>query len=141
MTPCATTTAPTTKQVHAILWRYIGQAHRKGNLPGRITLDDWWYTGPGGKELVASGRKPAGHDQSAFQGIHALKPLILVDEACGVPKSIFDAVDALATNSNSRVLAIGNLMIRGHISRRSVSAFDTPAYTGEKTPWVSGPAR
>jgi len=85
--------------------------------------------------------KPAGHDQSAFQGIHALKPLILVDEACGVPKSIFDAVDALATNSNSRVLAIGNLMIRGHISRRSVSAFNTPAYTGEKTPWVSGPAR
>jgi hypothetical protein len=32
----------------------------------------------------------------------------LVDEACGVPKSIFDAVDALATNSNARVLAIGN---------------------------------
>jgi hypothetical protein len=39
--PFATTTAPTTKQVHAILWRYIGQAHRKGNLRGRITLDDW----------------------------------------------------------------------------------------------------
>ena len=106
--PFATTTAPTTKQVHAILWRYIGQAHRKGNLPGRITLDDEWYMGPGGKELVAFGRKPADHDQSAFQGIHALNPLILVDEACGVPKSIFDAVDALATNSNARVLAIGN---------------------------------
>jgi hypothetical protein len=30
--PFATTTAPTTKQVHAILWRYIGQAHRKGNF-------------------------------------------------------------------------------------------------------------
>jgi hypothetical protein len=43
----ATTTAPTTKQVHAILWRYIGQAHRKGNLPGMITLDDEWYMGPG----------------------------------------------------------------------------------------------
>jgi hypothetical protein len=82
--PFATTTAPTTKQVHAILWRYIGQAHRKGNLAGRITLDDEWYMGPGGKELVAFGRKPADHDQSAFQGIHALSPLILVDEACGV---------------------------------------------------------
>jgi hypothetical protein len=70
--PFATTTAPTAKQVHAILWRYIGQAHRKGNLPGRITLDDEWYMGPGGKELVAFGRKPADHDQSAFQGIHAL---------------------------------------------------------------------
>ena len=39
----ATTAAPTTKQVHAILWRYIGQAHREGQLRGRITLDDEWY--------------------------------------------------------------------------------------------------
>src|SRR4051794_2006067 len=119
--PFATTTAPTTKQVHAILWRYIGQAHRKGNLPGRITLDDEWYMGPGGEELVAFGRKPADHDQSAFQGSHALNPLILVDEACGVPKSIFDAVDALATNSNARVLAIGTQTIQRRTSLRSAS--------------------
>jgi hypothetical protein len=143
--PFATTTAPTTKQVPAILWRYIGQAHRKGNLPGRITLDDEWYMGRGGKELVPFGRKPADHDQSAFQGIHALNPLILVDEACGVPKSIFDAVDALATNSNARVLAIGNpddpSSHFAHICKPgsgwhviTVSAFDTPAYTGEKVP-------
>jgi hypothetical protein len=143
--PFATTTAPTAKQVHAILWRYIGQAHRKGNLPGRITLDDEWYMGPGGKELVAFGRKPADHDQSAFQGIHALNPLILVDEACGVPKSIFDAVDALATNSNARVLAIGNPDDpSSHFAQIckpgsgwhviTVSAFDTPAYTGEEVP-------
>jgi hypothetical protein len=64
--------------------------------------------GAGGKELVAFGQKPADHDQSAFQGIHALNPLILVDEACGVPKSIFGAVHALATNSDARVLAVGN---------------------------------
>jgi hypothetical protein len=62
---------------HAILWRFIGQAHRKGNLPGCIKLDDEWCMGPGGKELVAFGRKPADHDQSAFQGIHALSPAYL----------------------------------------------------------------
>jgi hypothetical protein len=28
------TTAPTTAQVEAILWRYIGNAHRKAGLPG-----------------------------------------------------------------------------------------------------------
>jgi hypothetical protein len=131
--------------VHAILWRYIGQAHRKGNLPGRITLDDQWYMGPGGKELVAFGRKPADHDKSAFHGVHALNPLILVDEACGVPKSIFDAVDALATNSNARVLAIGNpddpsshfaqiCKPRSCWHVITVPAFDTPAYTGEEIP-------
>lgn len=107
--PFATKTAPTTKQVHAILWRYIGQAHRKGKLVGRTTLDDEWYAGPGHKELVGFGRKQADTEQSAFQGIHALTPLIVVDEACGVPKSIFDAVDSLATNNNARVLAIATL--------------------------------
>jgi hypothetical protein len=101
--------------------------------------------GPGGKELVAFGRKPADHDQSAFQGIHALNPPILVDEACGVPKSIFDAVDALATNSNARVLAIGNPDDpSSHFAQIckpgsgwhviTVSAFDIPAYTGEEVP-------
>ena len=121
------------------------ETHRKGNLSGRITLDDEWYMGPGGKELVACGRKPADHDQSAVQGIHAQNPLILVDEACSVPKSIFDAVDALATNSNARVLAIGNPDDpSSHFAQIckpgsgwhviNVSAFDTPAYTGEDVP-------
>jgi hypothetical protein len=37
--PFATTTAPTTKQVNAILWR-TSAGSSQGNLPGRITLDD-----------------------------------------------------------------------------------------------------
>jgi hypothetical protein len=45
-------------------------------------------------QSLTFGHKPADQDQSAFQGIHALSPLILVDEVCRVPKSIFDAVDA-----------------------------------------------
>jgi hypothetical protein len=40
------TTAPTSHQVDAILWREIGRAHRKGSLPGRITLDSKWRLGP-----------------------------------------------------------------------------------------------
>jgi hypothetical protein len=62
------TTAPTTPQVEAILWRYMGNAHRTAVLPGRITLDARWYIGD---ELVAYGRKPADYDPAAFQGIHA----------------------------------------------------------------------
>lgn len=104
------TTAPTTAQVKAILWREIGRAHRKGNLPGRITGDaEWKYAwGAGPDELIAFGRKPADYDPSAFQGIHARYVLIIIDEAGGVPKPIFDAVDSLATNEYARVLAIGN---------------------------------
>jgi hypothetical protein len=109
------TTAPTTPQVEAILWRYMGNAHKKGGLPGRITLDAKWYIG---NELVAYGRKPADYDPAAFQGIHARYVLVIVDEAGGVPKAIFDAVDALA----GRPLALDP-----DGDRPTVARFDVPA--------------
>jgi len=104
----AVTTAPTAAQVSAILWREIRRAHRKGGLQGYITsgsVPEWKLDGC---EPIGYGRKPADEDQAAFQGIHSRYPLIVVDEAGGVPRTLFDAVDALATNENARVLAIGN---------------------------------
>jgi len=101
------TTAPSAAQVEAILWREIERLHRVNNLTGQINMGNnpqWKF----GKEMVAYGRKPADYDQVAFQGIHALYVLVIIDEADGVPKSLFDAIDALATNENARVLAIGN---------------------------------
>lgn len=100
-------TAPTNAQVAAILWREIGKAHKKGALVGSITTSgypQWKIDG----ELVGYGRKPSDYDQSAFQGIHARYVLIIADEACGIDRGLFDAIDALATNENARVLAIGN---------------------------------
>lgn len=99
-------TAPTFPQVNAIVGREIRHAHRKAGLPGRITLDAHWYLGD--DQLVGYGRKPADYDQAAFQGIHARYVLVVIDEACGVPKTLYDAVDSLATNEHARVLAIGN---------------------------------
>lgn len=106
----AVTTAPTDPQVKAILWREIGRAHRRGALKGRITLDAQWKMsmGLGPDELVAYGRKPADYAGVAFQGIHAVKVLVVIDEAGGVSQMIFDAADSLATNVHARVLAIGN---------------------------------
>jgi hypothetical protein len=71
--------------------------------------------------------------------------LVIIDEAGGVPKSIFDAVDALATNIDARVVAVGNLDDpASHFATickpgsgwhvETISAFDTPAYTGERVP-------
>lgn len=107
------TTAPTDPQVKNILWREIGRTYRKGpggRLKGRITLDAQWKIphALGPDEPVGYGRKPADTDPAAFQGIHARYVLVVIDEACGVPKAIFDAVDSLATNIDARVLAIGN---------------------------------
>jgi hypothetical protein len=62
-----------------------------------------------------------------------------------VPKSIFDAVDAFATNIDARVVAVGNpddpashfaaICKPGsgwHVE--TIGAFDTPAYTGQEVP-------
>lgn len=138
------TTAPTGRQVYAILWRYIRRMHNAFGLPGRITLDADYYLSIGGTdELVGYGRKPADYDPAAFQGIHAKYVLVIVDEACGVPVALFDAVDSLVTSEGSRVLAIGNpddpsshfkKACEEWESRITVSAFDAPCFTGEEVP-------
>jgi hypothetical protein len=69
-----------------------------GNQP------EWWVE----KELIGYGRKPSDYNQDAFQGIHARYVLVIVDEASGIPRQLWDAIDSLATNENARVLAIGN---------------------------------
>jgi len=98
------TSAPTDKQVKAILWREIGRMHRAGGLPGRTNLSEWYI----GQELVAFGRKPADHDPTAFQGLHAEYMLLVWDEACGLPKTMWDAGSSLVANEHGRTLAIGN---------------------------------
>jgi hypothetical protein len=98
----AVTKVPTTPQVEAILWRCMGNAHRKQACPGESPCMPSGYIG---NELVVYRRKPAEYDPAAFQGIHGGYVLVIIDEAGGVPKSIFDAVDALATNVDARVVA------------------------------------
>lgn len=100
-------TAPTSAQVSAILWREIQRAHKKGAFRGSITTAGYPQWKIGG-ELVGYGRKPADYSQSAFQGIHARYVLVIVDEACGVDVNLFNSVDSLVTNVHARVLAIGN---------------------------------
>jgi hypothetical protein len=100
-------TAPSVPQVDAILWREIRKLRRTLGLRGRIIGGGYpqWLVGD---ELIGYGRKPQDYDQTAFQGIHAPKVLVVIDEADGVPKDLFDAADTLATNEYARVVAIGN---------------------------------
>jgi hypothetical protein len=142
------TTAPTSAQVKAILWRYIRQGHGKGGLVGRVMQTaEWKMPAASGDELVGYGRKPADWQTSAFQGIHAPEGvMVVIDEACGVGKQLFVDADALATTDASRVLAIGNPddnashfhtvcsgAERGWNTIK-ISAFDSPNLTGEKVP-------
>lgn len=100
----AMTTAPTGHQVKALLWKEVGRAHARGGLPGRLNLTEWWYAA----ELVGMGRKPADTNPDALMGLHARRVLVVTDEASGVAPAIYEALEGLVTNDDSRMLAIGN---------------------------------
>lgn len=98
------TSAPSDKQVKAILWREINRLHTRIGLAGRTNLTEWFI----GKEMVAFGRKPADYDPTAFQGLHARYLLVILDEACGIPPELWDAASSLAANIHGKIFAIGN---------------------------------
>lgn len=136
-------TAPTYAQVHAILWEEIRKGHRKGGLPGVVLKSDEWQNDAG--DIVGFGRKPADTDEHGFQGIHRRYVLVIIDEACGVPKQLFTAAEAIATNDDCRILVIGNPddpnTEFGAVCKPGsgynvigISAFDTPNFTGEDVP-------
>lgn len=135
------TSAPTAKQVQAVLWREINRRHKEVGLSGRTNQVEWYNAS---NELVAFGRKPSDYDPTAFQGIHARFMLVLLDEACGIPQQLWDAGSSLASNDNGRMFAVGNPDDpMSHFSKVAdspdwntirISAFDTPNFTGETVP-------
>lgn len=142
----AVTTAPTGNQVRNILWRELNRAHAKAHLFGRMNQVEWWAEMPDGhEELIAFGRKPADYNASGFSGIHGKFVLVVVDEACGINRILFDSLDSLLANENSRILAIGNpedptsefyecCRPGSGWNVIHISAFDTPNFTGEYIP-------
>jgi hypothetical protein len=139
------TTAPSAPQVKAILWREINRAHAKGKLGGRTNQTEWYMMVNGSEELVAFGRKPSDYDPSAFQGIHARYVLVVLDEAGGIPDSIYNAAASLTANEGSRTLAIGNPDDpTSHFAKVcapdsgwnviNIDAYDSPNFTDEWVP-------
>lgn len=136
-------TAPTREQVHSILWEEIRKLHREHNLRGEVQRSDRWLLGDG--TLVGMGRKPADHMQSAFQGLHRRYVLVIMDEAGGIPKWLWDAARTITTGPECRILAIGNPDDNTSEFARvcqqdkawanlKISAFDSPNFTGEPVP-------
>lgn len=141
------TTAPTGPQVKAILWREIQRVHSRGKLRGRVNQTSWFMPTSDGKteELVAFGRKPSDYDPTAFQGIHAPKVLVIVDEACGVRGSLWEAADSLIANDESKIVIFGNpddpqtefadfCKPGSGWTVVEINAFDSPNFTGEPMP-------
>jgi hypothetical protein len=131
--------SPQRPQVGAILWRYMGNAHKKGGLPGRITLDAKWYIG---NELVAYGRNlltttqlRSGHPYALRVGDHRRgRRRTEVDLRCGRCLGYQHRRSRRRGRQPGRSrLHFATICKPGsgwHVE--TISAFDTPAYTGEK---------
>ena len=133
------TTAPSVKQVHAILWEEIRKIHLQAGLPGEVQISDNWLIGG---RLVGFGRKPQDHDRDAFQGLHRKYLLVILDEAAGIPEWLWGSARDIATGEHCRMLAIGNPTDPSSYFRKvcrpdsgwnviKVSVFDSPNFTGE----------
>ena len=66
----------------------------------------WRRGGSLAEDRYALGLSADGADQ--FQGFHSENVLVVVDEAEGVEEEIYEAVDAVMTSQNPRLLLIGN---------------------------------
>jgi len=92
------TTAPTSDQVKLLLWKDIKSLRKGKGLPGRvlpdeskmIMADDWFAIGRTTSDSHNKGTERA-------QGQHGQYMLFVLDEAEGVPKFFFDAVNAMMT--------------------------------------------
>ncbi len=128
-------TAPTARQVESLLWSEVNRLWRKARqtLPGRC-LNVRLQAGLGQEALGLTTTEP-----ERFAGWHCEHLLVIVDEASGVPDSLFEVLHGTLTSAHCRLLLIGNpTKSHGqfHGSHRSeawlklkMSATDTPNFT------------
>lgn len=139
-TALAITIAPTHRQVRNIIWPHIRRCHFIGKLPGEVLTSMWKVAG----DVAAYGFSPSPYDEAATQGIHSPNLLIVVDEAGGIGEIVGQALEALMTGGNTRLLLLGNPPTDEEDSwfercfnsplynPITISAYDTPNFTGEK---------
>jgi len=138
------TTAPTERQVRDLLWseiraRHSGMIRKLGGDPGlgaplqtqwSIPQEpDWFATG------FATRPDTASENASRLTGYHSKSLLVILDEAGGVAREVWTAIEGLLTSGNARVLAIGQPQSGTEFERvcrspdwrvLSISAMDCP---------------
>lgn len=149
-------TAPSTRQINAIVWREVRKFFNLAKkrfaeglvdhpLPGYITSDAHWRL-PDGIEL-GYGAKPAdsadkdsGND--SMSGIHARYVLSVGDEAVGLSKGLIGDLANITSNATSRRFLICNptnplsyvaTIFREDMknwSKHTISVFDSPNFHG-----------
>jgi hypothetical protein len=130
------TTAPTYRQVKDLLWREIRTSFdraifkpvKKANTTNLNFATDWYSIGL------------STNDPDKFQGYHATSGhlLVIADESAGIEELIFEAVDAVLTTPDTRLLMIGNptsssgrfykAFRQPGVKKIQIKAWDTPNF-------------
>lgn len=137
------TTATKWSQVKNLLWHEVNRLYRNARVEGGLggtCLQTQLYL-PDGRYALGLSTRPG--QEESFQGHHAPHILLLYDEASGIPEPVYEAGEGYMTTEGARKLMIGNPtraegeFYRAFHSERAayathhISAFDTPAFTGE----------
>lgn len=113
-----TTAAPPERQIKELLWGEIRTAWRKakergvnlvGKTPGvmalRVNENSWAQ----GFTIPSSGTSE--ERITRFQGHHAEHLLFILDEAYGIPREIFEAMDSCLAGGHNHALLLSNPML------------------------------
>lgn len=105
------TTAPTENQVKELLWSEIRKLYDKNKkrLGGSRTILTLQFS----EEARAYGFTSREYSPDSFQGKHAEKLLLIIDEANGISQEIDDGAASCVTGSQNRLLRIGNPVTDG----------------------------
>ena len=116
--PC---TAPSAHQLGDVLWgelskwrRYADElSARRGDHPRlwlsrlfKLTTESLYD--PGAREWAALARTARPENPDALQGFHAEHLLFVIDEASGVPETIFEVAEGAIAGHHNRLLMLGN---------------------------------
>lgn len=132
-------TAPTDRQVEHIFWSEVTKAYSQANkyiggqiLKKLLRIREDWY-------MLAF--KSRDYDPSYFQGFHAPNVMIIMDEASGIARPIWDAVEGLKVGNIVKHLVGGQPFDSSSAfadcfrdptwHKIHLSGYDSPNITGE----------
>ena len=144
-------TAPSSKQINAIVWREVRKFWQLSQqrfeaglidhaLPGYITSMAHWRLDSGIE--LGYGAKPPEHKEDTMSGIHARYVLAVGDEAVGLTESLIDDLGNITSNATSRRFLILNptnplsyvaKIFKNAItswSKHTITVFDSPNFHG-----------